>query len=58
MMPMFFMLIAIGGLRHPCVVAVLGGLFVVTRYFYFTSYTRRPQEPPSPCFLVRKFPLT
>ncbi|CAN0913887.1 Microsomal glutathione S-transferase 3 [Linum grandiflorum] len=45
MMPMFFMLIAIGGLRHPCVAAVLGGLFVVTRYFYFTGYsTGDPQN--------------
>ncbi|CAN1758849.1 Microsomal glutathione S-transferase 3 [Linum perenne] len=44
-MPMFFMLLALGGLRHPCVAAALGAFFAFTRYFYFTGYaTGDPQN--------------
>ncbi|CAN0913888.1 Microsomal glutathione S-transferase 3 [Linum grandiflorum] len=38
-MPLFFMMMILGGLRHPCIAAALGALFVVTRYFYFTGYS-------------------
>ncbi|KAG6779018.1 microsomal glutathione S-transferase 3 [Populus alba x Populus x berolinensis] len=38
MMPVFFLLMVLGGIRHPCVCAALGSLFLVTRYFYFTGY--------------------
>ncbi|KAK9106424.1 hypothetical protein Syun_022435 [Stephania yunnanensis] len=38
MMPMFFALLLLGGLRHPLVSAGLGLLYMVGRYFYFTGY--------------------
>ncbi|KAK9115670.1 hypothetical protein Sjap_014617 [Stephania japonica] len=38
MMPMFFAVLLLGGLRHPLVSACLGLLYVVGRYFYFTGY--------------------
>ncbi|XLS64609.1 hypothetical protein HN51_024583 [Arachis hypogaea] len=37
-MPIFFMLMIMGGLKHPSVCAGLGLLHVVSRYFYFTGY--------------------
>ncbi|CAK7338822.1 unnamed protein product [Dovyalis caffra] len=39
MMPVFFLLMVLGGIRHPCTCAALGSLFIVTRYFYFTGYS-------------------
>ncbi|WCJ25101.1 microsomal glutathione s-transferase putative [Euphorbia peplus] len=45
MMPMFFVLMMLGGFRHPCISASLGCLYIVTRYFYFTGYsTGDPQK--------------
>ncbi|OAY57255.1 microsomal glutathione S-transferase 3 [Manihot esculenta] len=45
MMPMFFVLMVLGGFRHPCLCASLGGLYIITRYFYFTGYaTGDPQK--------------
>ncbi|KAF5737720.1 microsomal glutathione S-transferase 3 [Tripterygium wilfordii] len=45
MMPMFFVLMILGGIRHPCACATLGLLYAVTRYFYFTGYaTGDPQN--------------
>jgi len=45
MMPVFFMLMILGGLRHPCTCAVLGVLYTVTRFFYFKGYsTGDPQN--------------
>ncbi|XP_030953195.1 microsomal glutathione S-transferase 3 [Quercus lobata] len=45
MMPVFFMLMILGGLRHPCTCAVLGLLYTVTRFFYFKGYsTGDPQN--------------
>lgn len=45
LMPVFFMLMIVGGLKHPCVCAVLGSLFIVTRFFYFKGYaTGDPQK--------------
>ncbi|KAI6697452.1 hypothetical protein NL676_017571 [Syzygium grande] len=38
MMPMFFMLMIVGGLRHPCACACLGLLYIVSRFFYFKGY--------------------
>ncbi|KAL3845058.1 hypothetical protein ACJIZ3_002461 [Penstemon smallii] len=39
MMPMFFLLSVLGGIRHPLVAASLGVLFCITRYFYFKGYS-------------------
>ncbi|KAF3445175.1 hypothetical protein FNV43_RR14869 [Rhamnella rubrinervis] len=45
MMPVFFMLMILGGLRHPCASAGLGCFYIVTRYFYFKGYsTGDPQK--------------
>ncbi|PSS30122.1 Microsomal glutathione S-transferase [Actinidia chinensis var. chinensis] len=45
MMPMFFVLMILGGIRHPLVCASLGLLYAVTRYFYFKGYsTGDPQK--------------
>ncbi|CAN4083703.1 unnamed protein product [Withania somnifera] len=45
MMPMFFMLMIIGGIRHPLICASLGAIYIVSRYFYFTGYsTGDPQN--------------
>ncbi|GLT28744.1 hypothetical protein SLA2020_036520 [Shorea laevis] len=45
MMPMFFILMILGGMRHPSVCAGLGLLYIVARYFYFTGYaTGDPQN--------------
>ncbi|KAI6700158.1 hypothetical protein NL676_014482 [Syzygium grande] len=38
MMPMFFMLMIVGGLRHPCACACLELLYIVSRFFYFKGY--------------------
>ncbi|KAK7276166.1 hypothetical protein RIF29_17301 [Crotalaria pallida] len=37
-MPIFFMLMILGGLKHPSISAALGLLHTVARYFYFTGY--------------------
>ncbi|KAE9606070.1 hypothetical protein Lal_00025071 [Lupinus albus] len=37
-MPIFFMLMILGGLKHPSTSAALGLLHTVARYFYFTGY--------------------
>ena len=45
MMPLFCVFLVLGGLRHPCIAAVLGLLYTVSRYFYFTGYsTGDPQK--------------
>ncbi|GAV89751.1 MAPEG domain-containing protein [Cephalotus follicularis] len=45
MMPMFFILMILGGIRHPCICAALGSLYIVSRYFYFQGYaTGDPQK--------------
>ncbi|KAI3417464.1 uncharacterized protein J3R85_014418 [Psidium guajava] len=44
MMPMFFMLMAVGGLRHPCACASLGVLYTVSRFFYFKGYATGDPE--------------
>ncbi|KAE8696052.1 Detected protein of confused Function [Hibiscus syriacus] len=37
-MPMFFVLLILGGMGYPCVSAALGLVYIVSRYFYFTGY--------------------
>ncbi|KAK2979223.1 hypothetical protein RJ640_009621 [Escallonia rubra] len=45
MMPMFFALMIVGGIRHPLICTAIGVLYTVTRYFYFTGYaTGDPQN--------------
>ncbi|KAG2710865.1 hypothetical protein I3760_04G049200 [Carya illinoinensis] len=45
MMPMFFTLMMLGGMRHPCTCAALGLLYTVSRVFYFKGYaTGDPQK--------------
>ncbi|XP_027333126.1 microsomal glutathione S-transferase 3 [Abrus precatorius] len=44
-MAIFFMLMILGGLKHPSICAALGVLYTVARYFYFTGYaTGEPQN--------------
>ncbi|GMH10251.1 hypothetical protein Nepgr_012092 [Nepenthes gracilis] len=44
MMPTFFVLMILGGIRHPCVSAFLGLLYCVSRYFYFNGYATGDPE--------------
>ncbi|XP_019182699.1 PREDICTED: microsomal glutathione S-transferase 3-like [Ipomoea nil] len=37
-MPVFFMLMILGGIRHPLISASLGAIYIVSRYGYFTGY--------------------
>jgi glutathione S-transferase len=39
MMPMFFMLMILGGIRHPLISASLGVVYTVSRFFYFKGYS-------------------
>ncbi|KAL8532248.1 hypothetical protein ACS0TY_008741 [Phlomoides rotata] len=39
MMPMFFMLMILGGIKHPLICASLGVVYIVGRYSYFTGYS-------------------
>uniref|UniRef100_A0A7N0TTH8 Glutathione S-transferase 3, mitochondrial n=1 Tax=Kalanchoe fedtschenkoi TaxID=63787 RepID=A0A7N0TTH8_KALFE len=38
LMPVYFMLMMLGGIKHPLVSAAFGLLYIVSRYFYFTGY--------------------
>ncbi|GAB2287485.1 hypothetical protein Dimus_021861 [Dionaea muscipula] len=38
-MPVFFVLLIVGGFRHPTASAALGLFYALTRYFYFTGYS-------------------
>ncbi|XP_043716708.1 microsomal glutathione S-transferase 3-like [Telopea speciosissima] len=38
MMPLFFVLLLLGGLQYPVVAAGLGLVYIVGRFFYFTGY--------------------
>ncbi|KAL8166696.1 hypothetical protein V2J09_008195 [Rumex salicifolius] len=38
-MPVFFTLMMLGGMKHPCISAILGLVYVISRYFYFTGYS-------------------
>ncbi|KAI3889201.1 hypothetical protein MKX03_024655 [Papaver bracteatum] len=49
MMPMFFVMLGLGGLQHPLIAASLGLLYVVGRFLYFTGYaTGDPQNRLKP----------
>ncbi|KAL1308305.1 uncharacterized protein [Arachis hypogaea] len=37
-MAIFFMLMILGGLKHPSICGVLGVLYIIARYFYFKGY--------------------
>lgn len=37
-MPLFLTFMILGGIRHPIISAVLGSVYIVTRYFYFIGY--------------------
>ncbi|XP_034682454.1 microsomal glutathione S-transferase 3 [Vitis riparia] len=39
MMPVFFVLMILGGIGYPLTCAALGSLYIVSRYFYFTGYS-------------------
>lgn len=44
-MAVFFVLMVLGGIRHPCVCAGLGIIYIVSRFFYFKGYsTGDPQK--------------
>ncbi|CAL0307676.1 unnamed protein product [Lupinus luteus] len=43
-MPVFFMLMILGGLKHPIISTALGLLHTVARYFYFTGYATGEPE--------------
>lgn len=43
-MPVFFMLMIVGGIGYPLSCAALGTLYTVTRYFYFTGYSTGEPE--------------
>ncbi|KAK9691662.1 hypothetical protein RND81_09G210500 [Saponaria officinalis] len=38
-MPVYFILMILGGMRHPCICTGLGVVYLVSRYFYFTGYS-------------------
>ncbi|PIA63805.1 hypothetical protein AQUCO_00201261v1, partial [Aquilegia coerulea] len=45
MMPMFFLMLSLGGLQHPIIASALGFLYTVGRFFYFKGYsTGNPQN--------------
>ncbi|KAL3624847.1 hypothetical protein CASFOL_031515 [Castilleja foliolosa] len=45
MMPVFFTLTILGGIRHPLISASLGVVYSVARFFYFKGYaTGDPQK--------------
>lgn len=37
-LPIFFILMVVGGLNRPVTCSVLGVVYIVTRYFYFNGY--------------------
>nr|ACL54043.1 unknown [Zea mays] len=37
-MPVFFVILLLGGLQHPTIAAGLGGIYIVARFFYFKGY--------------------
>ncbi|KAJ7964385.1 Microsomal glutathione S-transferase 3 [Quillaja saponaria] len=45
LMPIYFMLMVLGGLKHPCASAGLGALYVFTCFYYFEgNATGDPQN--------------
>eukprot|EP00475_Leptophrys_vorax_P025984 TRINITY_DN36379_c0_g1_i1.p1 TRINITY_DN36379_c0_g1~~TRINITY_DN36379_c0_g1_i1.p1 ORF type:complete len:146 (+),score=11.25 TRINITY_DN36379_c0_g1_i1:139-576(+) len=37
-LPQFFVLLLLAGLQYPWTATIAGGVYVVSRYFYFTGY--------------------
>ena len=37
-LPMFFVLLLVGGLQYPRIAGALGFVYIVARYFYFKGY--------------------
>ncbi|KAJ1697301.1 hypothetical protein LUZ63_005813 [Rhynchospora breviuscula] len=35
LMPIFFVMLLVGGLKHPLISAGLGALYIISRFFYF-----------------------
>ncbi|KVI08692.1 microsomal glutathione S-transferase 3-like [Cynara cardunculus var. scolymus] len=38
-LPIFFVLMVLGGLKHPVICTALGLVYTVSRFFYFTGYS-------------------
>jgi glutathione S-transferase len=38
-MPVFFVMLLLGGLQHPLISAGFGALYIVSRFFYFKLYS-------------------
>ncbi|KAI3697904.1 hypothetical protein L6452_31007 [Arctium lappa] len=38
-LPIFFVLMVLGGLKHPLICSALGLVYTVGRFFYFTGYS-------------------
>ncbi|KAI7724651.1 hypothetical protein M8C21_006385 [Ambrosia artemisiifolia] len=38
-LPIFFVMMVVGGLKHPLISSGLGLVYTVSRYFYFTGYS-------------------
>ncbi|KAL0855619.1 hypothetical protein Bca101_060772 [Brassica carinata] len=39
MMPMYFILMILGGMKHPCICTGLGLIYNISRFFYFKGYS-------------------
>ncbi|XP_056853132.1 uncharacterized protein LOC130502364 [Raphanus sativus] len=39
MMPMYFILMILGGMKHPCICTGLGLVYNISRFFYFKGYS-------------------
>ncbi|VFQ81689.1 unnamed protein product [Cuscuta campestris] len=52
-MSVFFMLMMVGGIRHPLVCALLGALYTVARYVYFVRYSSGvPEKRRAPWYFI------
>ncbi|KAK1287345.1 hypothetical protein QJS10_CPB19g01458 [Acorus calamus] len=38
-MPVFFVMVLVGGIQHPLISAALGVVYIVARFFYFRGYS-------------------
>ncbi|KAJ4755653.1 Microsomal glutathione S-transferase 3 [Rhynchospora pubera] len=48
-MPVFFVMLLVGGIQHPRIAAGLGALYIIARFFYFKLYsTGNPQNRLKP----------
>lgn len=59
MMPGFYMLMILGGIRHPLISASLGAAYIVSRFFYFKGYsTGDPQNRLSIGWVATCLPIS